>query len=878
MALITGRKLLAVVLSMAMLLASCGGKEERKAKYLERGKAYLAEENWDKARIEIKNVLQIDPKSAEAYYLMGQVEEKRQEWSKAYGNYSKAVELDPGLVDARARLAQFYLLQANVFKSQDDREGEAKALGQAQQAIDDVLNKQPTSVAGRTLQASMLQREGKVDEAISLLESVVKDDPSYGPAAGLLASLYELAGRSSDAEKLLIRSIETAKESIPLKLHLAQLYVREKKSADAEAMLRNVIELRPDDIAHRVRLAQLFVQSDQNDKAKAVMREAIEHDPSDAQRYLMLADLLIAKESDESARAFLIDSIAKKPEMYELRLGLARLYEQKNQTQQASKVYEEMIARYGDEPAGLVARNHLAVQAAEAKDYDNAAKLVSEVLQQNPKDNDALIMKGRLAMQKLDYDEAVTAFRSVLKDQPSSVAILHLLAEAQLRKGDVELAGDNLRRAVEVAPQNVDARIKLARYLMAKKDLPGALELIDAVLAKDAGNVDALAAKSELLAAKGDLAAVKQELAKLKEASPDSPEASLRLARVLMSEGNMDGAMAELDVVLAKDDKNVQALVMKTEVLAVNKDIDGLKSVIKQLKLVAPNNPEGYFRMGRLLRAQGDSEAALKEYEQGYSLAVGVGKVALLSEIVNTQLAAGQHDQALARLEAVQRDEPEHRTVNELIGMVQMARKEYAAAELAFVKQLETSPNSATIYTQVAAARELQGNKEGAVAILNQGLSVLKDDASLRLALASSYERQGQPDAAMEQYEAVLAKQPNNAMAVNNLAALLVDYRSDERSLKRAKELATMLEPIQQPAIRDTIGWVYYKTGNYEKSIEVLGAVVTASPNIAIFHYHLGMAYAKSGDKAKAKTHLAKALELGDFLGAEEARTTLASL
>ncbi len=38
-----------------------------------RGKAFIAEENWDKARVEIKNVLQIDPKSAEAYYLLARV-------------------------------------------------------------------------------------------------------------------------------------------------------------------------------------------------------------------------------------------------------------------------------------------------------------------------------------------------------------------------------------------------------------------------------------------------------------------------------------------------------------------------------------------------------------------------------------------------------------------------------------------------------------------------------------------------------------------------------------------------------------------------------------------------------------------------------------
>ena len=54
-----------VLMLAASLLIACGGKEERKAKYLERGKAYFEEQNFDKARVEFKNVLQIDPKTAE---------------------------------------------------------------------------------------------------------------------------------------------------------------------------------------------------------------------------------------------------------------------------------------------------------------------------------------------------------------------------------------------------------------------------------------------------------------------------------------------------------------------------------------------------------------------------------------------------------------------------------------------------------------------------------------------------------------------------------------------------------------------------------------------------------------------------------------------
>ena len=58
---------------LAILLSACGGEEGRKAAYLEKGKAYFEEGNYDKAKIEFRNVLQIDPKFAEGFYMMRKI-------------------------------------------------------------------------------------------------------------------------------------------------------------------------------------------------------------------------------------------------------------------------------------------------------------------------------------------------------------------------------------------------------------------------------------------------------------------------------------------------------------------------------------------------------------------------------------------------------------------------------------------------------------------------------------------------------------------------------------------------------------------------------------------------------------------------------------
>ena len=82
-----------------------------------------------------------------------------------------------------------------------------------------------------------------------------------------------------------------------------------------------------------------------------------------------------------------------------------------------------------------------------------------------------------------------------------------------------------------------------------------------------------------------------------------------------------------------------------------------------------------------------------------------------------------------------------------------------------------------------------------------------------------------------------------------------------------------------RPEVNDTLGWIYYKKNMTSQAITALREATDRAPKNATFHYHLGMAYAKAGDKVKARAALETALKLqSDFPGADEARSTLASL
>jgi tetratricopeptide (TPR) repeat protein len=131
---------------------------------------------------------------------------------------------------------------------------------------------------------------------------------------------------------------------------------------------------------------------------------------------------------------------------------------------------------------------------------------------------------------------------------------------------------------------------------------------------------------------------------------------------------------------------------------------------------------------------------------------------------------------------------------------------------------------------------------------------------------------------AKRSYELALEASPDAAIAANNLAWILAEERQDlDRALMLAKR-AAVVRP-NDPQVSDTIGWIYYHKQLPTLAVPPFERAVSLNPENAEFQYHLGLAYAKVGNNAKARTHLQKALAIdAKFNGATEARGLLSSL
>jgi tetratricopeptide (TPR) repeat protein len=129
----------------------------------------------------------------------------------------------------------------------------------------------------------------------------------------------------------------------------------------------------------------------------------------------------------------------------------------------------------------------------------------------------------------------------------------------------------------------------------------------------------------------------------------------------------------------------------------------------------------------------------------------------------------------------------------------------------------------------------------------------------VQFAYGALYERQKKYDQAEQSFRKVLQLDPNNTMTLNYLGYMLADRNVHlEEALNMIKR-AVELDP-QNGAYLDSLGWAYFRMGNYDKAEENLRRAAEKTPNDATIQDHLGELYSKTGQHKLAVAHWERAL------------------
>jgi tetratricopeptide (TPR) repeat protein len=780
---------------LAVVLAACGGAQARKAAYMAKGREYFAAHNFEKARLEFRNAVQLDPNDAEASYLAGQADERLGNVREAVQMYQDTIQSNSKHLGARAQLAKLY-----VFGGAADKALELVAPGLA------IAPNNPDLLTSRAMARQAL---GDKASARADAEKAVQLAPTNESAIVELATIYSQAGESEPAIDLVKKAVAAPGASVNMHLVLAQLYLNAGQHLEAVQALQQAIALEPKTLINRFRLAQVLLLDKNVDAAEATLRAAVSEMPDSAEAKLALANLLSTYRSYEVAEAELRRMTAASPNDYQLRLGLGQFYASHKKPQEAEAVYRQIIKDDGTGPNGLRARNRLASDYLAANQLDAAAPLLDQVLTENPRDADALTTRAQLSLARGKSDAAITDLRAVQRDQPNSIAVQRQLARAYLENDDTTMAEETLRSAVQARPTDPDARLDLVQLLGRTGRVNEALPMLEKLAVEQPGNLDVLNALFRAQMARKDFAGARRTVGLVQTAQPELSTSSYLSGVVEQADGKPDAARAAFERAAA----------------------------------IAPDSVEPVEALTRL------------------------------------DLSKQRPEQAIARLDKVIAKFPKNPVARNLKGEVLAQLKRTDPAIGSFREAIALMPGWIVPYRNMASVEVAAGRNEDAIKSLQEGLKASDDAPSLAGDLAGFYERLGRTDEAIGEYEGFLKRHPESGIAANNLAMLLVTYRSDKASLDRARKLAERFASSRNPELIDTWGWVLLKRGETTDAIVALQKAVDKAPLAPVFRYHLAMAELKSGARDLARTNLDQALQsAAPFSGSDDAKKTLAEL
>jgi tetratricopeptide (TPR) repeat protein len=457
----------------------------------------------------------------------------------------------------------------------------------------------------------------------------------------------------------------------------------------------------------------------------------------------------------------------------------------------------EALRKWATLPASIESRFYQVVTRGRELSPDAANARLGEVL----------LRAGRPA-------EAVAAIRLALSMEPENARYVQLLGEALEASGAADQGViEELRRVVSQQPQNAAAVQMLARAQAR------------------AGRVDDAAATL-----RAGISAARDERSRL--------PLQVQLAETLGDASRYDDAVAVYegllkdhniaDAPLASERERPYAVAVLSSIIALRKQAGQTDQALATIE-----------RMRRILGA-GDTTADLQKAELLRSL--GRRDEALSS--VREARGRFPEDVGLLRLEA--QTLAELGRSDEALGLLRPRLKGDATdyEEYLFMSSLLISA----------------GRGAEAIEAARKALALVPADATEQangalIMLSSAQERTGDLKAAEATLRQVLAKDPNNATALNNLGYFLADH--DER-LEEALSMiqrAVRAEP-NNPSYLDSYGWAYYKLGQLKEAERYLSDAARRNPSSATIQEHLGDLFQRLGQRDKAQTSWRKALSL----------------
>jgi Tfp pilus assembly protein PilF len=177
-----------------------------------------------------------------------------------------------------------------------------------------------------------------------------------------------------------------------------------------------------------------------------------------------------------------------------------------------------------------------------------------------------------------------------------------------------------------------------------------------------------------------------------------------------------------------------------------------------------------------------------------------------------------------------------------------------------YLKQaIASQPKNAEFKYYLGTFYEDLENYADAEKYIKQAIEVEPDNPRYYFRLGVVYDKWNKKQTSMEMMRKVISLDPKHANALNYLGYTYADLGENLDEAERLIKEALKYKP-NDGYITDSLGWVYYKKGQYDKAIKYLKKAIDLVPDDPIMLEHLGDAYLKVNDKANALKYYQKSL------------------
>src|SRR5206468_3584144 len=223
----------------------------------------------------LRPALTVNPNSSAAHMALGDLYLLKKDQKQAGEEFKKAAELAPVRSMERLKYAAFMSAAGDT--------------AETRRISTEMTTQAPDYLPGWTLLAELAFKEGKYDEALSLLENVFSREPQYIDGHRLESEVLLAKGDTKKATEVLERLDQTYPDTPLIKYELARAYLKKNNMNQAKVVLDQAISINPNYAEAILLLADINLRSGHGEAVIEPMTRLLKRSPELRPAALLLA-------------------------------------------------------------------------------------------------------------------------------------------------------------------------------------------------------------------------------------------------------------------------------------------------------------------------------------------------------------------------------------------------------------------------------------------------------------------------------------------------------------------------------------------------------------------------------------------------------------